>query len=177
MFGWFKKKGSLQLDPTKERGAFIAQIATSVKNFSSTAKSKGIAPITRVDVKFDLTSEAYPRVWVELDTEPGGEPSTGRSKTYVISERVCEHWARPCHAAMEGKTVTVLGSSGSTKVNNETLLCSAVGLFFVDLTKSMRKAGLFSSLPRSDKCYLGVSTEDGEYGWPAYEDRGPDNML
>ena len=80
MFGWFKKNESLSLDPTKERGAFIAQLAAAVKQFSMTAKSKGIAPITRVDIKFDLTSEAYPRVWMELDTEPGGEPSTGSSK-------------------------------------------------------------------------------------------------
>jgi hypothetical protein len=177
MFGWFKKKETLSLDLTKERGAFITQLAAAVKQFSTMAKSNGSAPFTRVDIKFDLTSEAYPRVWFELDTEPSGEPSTGGSKTYVISERVCGHWARPCHAAMEGKTVTVLGPSGSTKVNNETSLCNAVGLFFVELTKSMRKAELFSSLPRSAKCYLGVSTEDGEYGWPAYEDRGPDNML
>src|SRR6185503_5117789 len=126
MFEWFKRKNTLSLDPTKDGGAFISQIATAVKQFSTAAKSKGIQPITRIDIKYDLTSEAYPRMWVELDTEPSGEPRTGRSKTYVITERVCEHWAPPCHAAMAGKPVTVLGSNGSTTVSDETSLCQAV---------------------------------------------------
>jgi hypothetical protein len=43
--------------------------------------------------------------------------------------------------------------------------------------KAMRKGGIFRSLPRASKCYLGVSTNDGEFGWPPYEDRGTENMV
>ena len=54
---------------------------------------KDIAPITRVDIKYDLTSEAYPRVWLEADTEPSGEARTGRVSHLLVLE--C---ATPPHA-------------------------------------------------------------------------------
>jgi hypothetical protein len=166
----------MQLNLTKERDAFRSQIAAAVTAFRNSAASKRIKPITRVDIKYDLTSEKYPRVWVELDTEPKGEPDTGRSETYQIMERVCKHWARPCHAANDGEEVTVVAPGGSTVVDDEESLCEAVGLFFVDLIQALREAGAFDDLPRAEKCYLGVSTYDGVYGWPAWEDRD-DNML
>ena len=78
---------------------------------------------------------------------------------------------------MDGKPITVVASDRSTVVRDETSLCSAAGLFFVDMMISLRKAGVFKPLPRAPKCYLGVSTNDGEFGWPHDDKRGPDNMV
>ena len=78
---------------------------------------------------------------------------------------------------MERTAVTILAPRGSSVVRDETTLCKAVGLFFVEVAQALRKVGVFKALPRAPKCYIGVSTVDGEFGWPAYEDRGPDNMV
>jgi hypothetical protein len=177
MFGWFAKKSFAQLDLTKDRTAFISLIAAAVKEFIRDERTKGFQPITRVDLRFDLTSEAYPRVWLELDDEPSGEPSTGRSQIHVIMERICKPWARPCHAVTDGKPVAVVWAGGRTVVKDEPSLYEAVGPYFVDLMMSLRKAGIFKPLRRAQKCYLGVSNNGGEFGWPHYDQRGPDNMV
>ena len=177
MFGWLKLHRSIELDLRPEQSAFIAQIAAAVTAFSKSAKAKHCKPITRVDVKYDLTSEAFPRVWVELDDEPSGEPQTGRSDPVLIFERVCKRWARPCHAAMDRKSVNVATPRGSKTVNSETSLCEAVGEFFVDLIKSLRNGGVFRSLPRAAKCYIGVRTEDGEFWWPDHQKQGSEYVV
>ena len=45
-----------------------------VTKFAGSRAAGSAKPITRIDIKYDLTSERHPRVWVELDTEPTGEP-------------------------------------------------------------------------------------------------------
>jgi hypothetical protein len=130
MFGWFAKKPSIQLDLTQDRAAFIPLIAAAVKDFNRDERTKEFQPITRVDLRFDLTSEAFPRVWLELDDEPNGKPSTGRSQIYVIMERVCKSWARPCHAVMEGKSVAVVWAGTSTVVKDENVPLSGGGTVF-----------------------------------------------
>lgn len=39
-----------------------------------------------------------------------------------------------------------------------------------------RADGVFKS-PKAKKCHLGVEEQDGSYGWPAYEDRGKDDLA
>jgi hypothetical protein len=50
-----------------------------------------------------------------------------------------------------------------------------------DLLKSVllraRSDGVFAHLPRSPQCELGVEEHDGNYGWPAYEERGKENLA
>ena len=177
MFGWFKSARPTELDLRQDQAAFVAAIATAVREYSKSSRSRGSKPATRIDLKFDLTSEAFPRVWVELDVEPSGEPQTGRTTPVPIFERVCKHWARPCRAALEGKPVNVVTPRGTKTVNSETSLCEAVGEFFVDLIGSLRSRQVFQNLPRAAHCYLGVRTEDGEFWWPNHETQGRENMV
>jgi hypothetical protein len=178
MFGWFKTKPSLELDLRKDHAAILSHFAAKVKQCSQLEELKDRRPVTRIDIRFDLTSEAYPRIWVELDDQPGGDPHAGNSQAILITEGVFKHWARPCHAVLERKAVKVITPSGAKVVDSETSLCEAVGGFLVEIMKSLRKGGIFKAVPRAANCYLGVQTNDGEFGWPHYDDRGrPEYMV
>jgi hypothetical protein len=152
-------------------------IADAVRQFCQNRTSEVELPVTRFDLQFDLTSEVTPHLWAYLDTEPRGLPCSGRSKTYRIWDRVMEHWAAPCHAANDGEPVVVVAPAGTTTVNDEESLYQAVGPYFVEIVQSLRSVGVFHPLPRAAECYLGVSAYDGTFGWPAWNDRGPENMI
>jgi hypothetical protein len=40
-----------------------------------------------------------------------------------------------------------------------------------------RADGVFAGLPKTARCELGVEEQEGTYGWPAYEERGRDNLA
>jgi hypothetical protein len=166
----------VKLDLTGDRASLAALIADGVAKFARSRAAKACPPITRVDVKYDLTSSRHPWLWVDLDTEPAGQPDSGHSQTFRVAEKVFKHWAMPCHAA-DKQPVTVVVPGRTVVVDDEETLYEAVGLFLVDVVTGLRDGGAFDALPRAAACYLGVSAYDGTYGWPEYEDRGPANML
>jgi hypothetical protein len=165
----------MQLDLTKDRPSFVEWIGRAIEQLSSEPGRFEAEPITRLDVSFDVSSMDIPVVYVGYSTNPGGEP--GHKPEWVL-DHGCPHWAEACDAALRGSPVRVtIGRNRTMTVEGEEGLCEAVGLFFVDLLKAMRDDGLFHALPHAQDCYLGVASYDGTYGWPRYEDRGPDNML
>ena len=82
-----------------------------------------------------------------------------------------------CRAAGEGRPGYHRSQSDKESRQRRESLCEAVGLFFVNLLKTMRDNGHFHAIPQARECYTGVASYDGMYGWPVYEDRGPENML
>lgn len=132
--------------------------------------------ITRIDIRFTLTSADVPMVDGFFDTHPKGEPDTGTSKTFPWFEALCHHWAI-MNGVLDGITLTVRTADGSYTVRDEKSLNAAVGPFFVALLKSARDRGAFGPLPLAKQCYLGVAESEGAFGWPAWEDRGPENMV
>jgi hypothetical protein len=107
---------------------------------------------------------------------PDGEPGVTSDPPQFFT-RDCEHWADQCFGVLDGETTKVITDSEQTSVDDEEALCEVVGLFFVQIIKELRDAGAFSHLPVAPKCHLGVSTYDGVFGWPIYEERGKEDLL
>ena len=167
---------TLELDLTKDRETFRAMIAAGVAKFCEDPDAKNALPITRIDIKFDLLGGDCPVIEAYLDTDEEGHPDTGTSKTYGLMDVGQETWAAACQA-VDDEPVVVRSHLGMKKVQSEDELDEVVGLFFVDLIKEMRDAGAFRKIRRAQECYLGVSGYDSNFGWPTWEDRGPDNMV
>lgn len=167
----------MELRLTDDRDRLAESLADAVRDFSARQAGRLELPVTRFDIQFDLTSELVPRAWAFVDTEPSGTPFTGHSKTYPVWNFVLASWAPPCQAALDGRDVTVLTAAGTTRADDEESLYQAVGPFLVGIVLDLRSTGTFDSLPRAATCFLGVSAYDGTYGWPAWRDRGPANMV
>ena len=83
-------------------------------------------------------------------------------------------WAPACHSD-EGAIIEYGGKTFTT--DDEESLCEAVGLYLLEIILAIRDEGILQSLPRAEKCYIGVSTYDGVWGWPVWEDRGKEDMV
>jgi hypothetical protein len=71
---------------------------------------------------------------------------------------------------LSGKKVNVME-------NPDEIICNIVGEALKHVLLTARDQGVFQPLPKADKCQLGVENFDGFYGWPAYEERGRENLL
>ena len=108
-----------------------------------------------------------------LDTHPKGEPSSGSSEIFDLMELEFADWVEACHA-----NVSLVKYGGNQKtVDDEEQLCEAVGLFLLEIILALRDEGILSKLPCAQKCYIGVSTYDGVWGWPDWNDRGKNDMV
>lgn len=166
-----------QLDLDKDRSVFARLIADGLEQFLSASPCPLTLPVTRIDIKFDLTTMDQPCVWVYLDTEPQGAPDSGSSAQWKLMEKWCESWAAACHSACDDEPVKVHSGGQTTTVASEDELKRVVGSYFVGFVIGLRDFGTFNELPCADICYLGVSAVSGGFAWPAWEDRGPANML
>lgn len=155
------------LDLEHYRDQLTREMTAAINSF------EGEGPITRVDVWYDLVSMEVPMVRLYLDTHPTGEPCSGSSETFDLMELEFEAWAEACHADV--KTIEYSGSQHT--VDDEETLCEAVGLFLLEIILSLRDEGIPSKLPCAEKCYIGVATYDGVWGWPDWDDRGKNDMV
>lgn len=156
---------TLDLEPFREK--LKREMISGVQNFD------GDGPITRVDVWYDLVSMEVPMVRLYLDNHPTGEPSSGSSDEIDLMEIELPEWTDACHA----ECAAIQYGENSIKTDDEESLCEAVGLFLLEIILSIRDAGILSSLPRGEKCYIGVSTYDGVWGWPVWEERGVNDLV
>ena len=164
------------VDLRADMAGFETLMDRGVSAFIANQNLDSDVPITRIDIHFTLTSADVPIVDGSFDTHPNGEPDTGTSKTFRWFEALCHHWAI-MNGVLDGATLTVRTADGSYTVRDEESLNAAVGQFFVALLKSARDRGAFGHLPLAKQCYLGVVEFEGSFGWPAWEDRGPENMV
>ena len=155
----------LDLEPS--RSQLAREMAAGIEAFT------GDTPITRVDVWYDLVSMEVPMVRLYLDTDPKGEPCSGSSETFDLMELEFSDWADGCH----GENTLVKWNGNERATDDEESLCEAVGLFLLEIILSLRDSGILSKLPCAEKCYIGVSTYDGVWGWPEWKDRGKNDMV
>jgi hypothetical protein len=56
-------------------------------------------------------------------------------------------------------------------------LAAALGDMLREVLRKARADGVFAALPKAPQCELGVEEQEGNYGWPAYEERGQENLA
>jgi hypothetical protein len=78
----------------------------------------------------------------------------------------------------EEKKVLVTLHDGKSKECGDANLTQTIGSFLVDMLLSARANDVFASLPKADRCELGVEDPwTGDFGWPANYDRGKRNLV
>src|SRR5262245_50507284 len=69
------------------------------------------------------------------------------------------------------------GTRQELPVSSSGQLATAVGEMLRGVLLKARGEGVFAGLPKASRCEPGVEEQDGDYGWPAYESRGADNLA
>jgi hypothetical protein len=119
--------------------------------------------------------------WVALafdtrpDAEPDGEWSDGVER-FLMERPKWPIWhelpddAQVYFIDLKGKQIDVMPSP-------DELICGIVGDALKHVLLTAREQGVFTPLPKADRCELGVENLEGHYGWPAYDDRGRENLA
>lgn len=162
------------IDLRKDAADVQGMLANAVRSYSA----KKHLPVSRIDLIFSLgDSESTPWVHLHFDTKPGSEPD-GDPTHPDFAKLTREAWLPAVQAVCEEKTVSVVNQDGKSRKCDGGTLTETIGQFLVDMLLEARDKGVFTELPKADSCELGVEDPTtGEFGWPAYEERGKKNLV
>ncbi len=159
-----------------------AMLADSVRRYAAKHKANATAkkhpPVSQIDLIFSLgDSESTPWVYLHFDTKPGSEPD-GDPTHADFGKMLRKDWLPAFQAVCEEETVSVVKPDGKSRKCGDAALSETIGKFLVDMLLEARDKGVFTELPKADRCELGVEDPTtGAFGWPNYEDRGKKNLV
>jgi hypothetical protein len=170
------------IDLRKDAADVQAMIADAARNYGAKHKAELTAnkhpPVSRIDLIFSLgDSESTPWVHLHFDTKPGSEPD-GDPTHPDFAKLTREDWLAAVQAVCEGETVNVVQQDDKSKKCNDAALTETIGKFLVAMLLAARDKGVFTDLPKADRCELGVEDPTtGGFGWPGYDNRGKENLV
>ena len=170
------------IDLRQDADAVRAMLAEAVREYIAKHREPTSAalhpPVTRIDVGYSLgDSESIPWIHLHFDTKPGAEPD-GDPTHHGFAQLDRESWLPAVQAVCEEEKVSVVRWDGKRQQCDAASLGEVIGQFLVSLLLEARDSGLFATLPRAERCELGVEDPTtGEFGWPHYEERGQENLV
>ncbi|MFO0936978.1 MAG: hypothetical protein U0798_10740 [Gemmataceae bacterium] len=170
------------IDLRKDAADILAMLADAVRRYAAKHKASASAMkhplVTRIDLIFSLgDSDSTPWVHLHFDTKSGSEPD-GDPSHPDFGKLTRSVWLPAVQAVSEEETVIVVKPDGKSRKCNEVTLTETIGKFLVDTLLEASKNGVFTDLPKADRCELGVEDPmTGEFGWPNYDDRGKKNLV
>ena len=172
----------VEIDLRKDAIDVQGMLADAVRRYAAKHKVAGTAkknpPVTRIDLTFSLgDSVVTPWVYLSYDTKPGSEPDGDPTHPDFV-KLTRKGWLPAVKAVCNDEVAKVTQANGKTKKCGDAELTETIGKFLVDCLLQARANGVFADLPKADGCELGVEEFwNGEFGWPAYEDRGKKNLV
>jgi hypothetical protein len=170
------------IDLRRDATDIQSMLADAVKRYAtkhlSARTAKNHPPVTRIDLVFSLgDSQSTPWVHLHFDTEPGSKPD-GSPTHPDFGKLPRELWLPAVQAVSKGAMASVVTHDGKSKRCDDAALTEVIGTLLVALLLKSRDDGLFSNLPKGDRCELGVEDPTtGAFGWPTYEQRGRENLV
>lgn len=180
-FGSRRKTKLKKLDLRKDFNDIYEHVVQRVRAFdpaTNAGPGDGSSPVYMIDFGFQCEQDG----WVVLifDTRPNAGPD-GEWNSF-IDDNVLErkHWHEALLALEDGSVEVLLPDGKKRKITGKTEFEDFAALFG-ELLKGVllkaRASGVFKTLPKAKKCHMGVEEQEGRYGWPAYEDRGKDDLV
>jgi hypothetical protein len=147
------------------------------EHVAKAANVKKLPPVKMIEFGFEFGQAN----WVALvfDTRPDAEPDgewTREIDDVMLPRPKWPIW----HELPEDAHVYFIDLAGQkvdVMENPDEIICNIVGEAMKHVLLTARQQGAFNKLPKADKCELGVENMEGFYGWPAYEDRGKENLA
>jgi ankyrin repeat protein len=170
-----------QIDLRPDYARMLKMVATGVNEYalkSGTAKTwQAHPPVSAIALRFGIGEHAS--VDLCFDARPKHDADGVYSHQGVASLAV-PHWQRFCDkAARDGGELTdERGRVVKLSWNESTeVYVGAFGAMLVNALKDAKSQGLFAKLPRCLQCEFSVEEMEGYYGWPAFQERGKENMI
>ena len=132
-------------------------------------------PVKMIEVGFEYSQSGW--VAVVFDTRPDAEPDGEWNSHIEGNELERPDWLAAGEANMDGPITLVQLDGTDVELPEGSELAEPLGDLIKAVLLKARADGVFAALPKTAGCELGVEHHDGAYGWPAYEDRGRENLA
>ena len=167
----------MQLDLQRDFKEIYAHLADRVRNFKPDSNDgPGVpGPVKLIEAGFNYSQGGW--LAVVFDTRPNAEPD-GEWNSHIDGNAFERpHWQEAGEANID-EPITVVHWDGKKKeLPARTELAELLGELIKAVLLKARADGVFAKLPKAPGCELGVEHQEGHYGWPAYEDRGKENIA
>jgi hypothetical protein len=168
---------TVRLDLRLDFTELYDHIVHRVSNFDPTGNDGPgePGPVKMIEVGYEYSQAAW--VAVVLDTRPDAEPD-GEWNSHIDGNAIERpHWLAACEANLESPITLVQVDGTEVELPEGAELAEPLGELIKAVLLKARADGVFSKLPKANGCELGVEHQDGGYGWPAYEERGQENLA
>ncbi len=134
-------------------------------------------PVTALEFGFGFDQGGW--VVLVFDTRPDAEPDGTWNDHIEGNDLERPLWTRAFNANARAAVTLVLpdGTELVVPPGGRDQFAAALGDLLKAVLLKAREDGVFADLPRAARCELGVEEQEGGYGWPAYEERGQDNVV
>ncbi len=167
----------MKLDLRRDFADIYAHLADRVRAFDpATNDGPGDpGPVKMIEVGFEYSQSGW--VVVVFDTRPDAEPDGEWNSHIEGNELERPDWLAAGEANMDGPITLVQLDGTEVELPEGTELAEPLGELVKAVLLKARADGVFAALPKTADCELGIEHHDGAYGWPAYEDRGRENLA
>lgn len=166
-----------KLDLRRESKAIYEHLMERVRTFDPQGRNVlgEPGPIKMIELGFEYSQKGW--LVVVFDLRPDAAPDGEWTRRIEGNELDRTHWLQSGEAAGEAPIPIVQLDGTETELAPGTELAEILGPMVKTAVLKARADGVFTGLPLATGCELGVEHFDGAYGWPAYEDRGRENIA
>lgn len=164
---------AMQLDLRRDYAEIYAHLVARVSSFDPV---RNIGPgkgqtVKMIEVGYEYDQMAW--VAVVFDTRPDAEPD-GEWTLYAGNEFDRPHWLEANNLLFEHPISLVLwdGTNVDLLADDREEFGRILGRMLLSILLHAREDGVFTALPKTSDCELGVEHLNGVFGWPPYERRG-----
>jgi hypothetical protein len=182
MFGSFVNSRTvmeipMQIDMRRDFEDIYAHLADRVRRFDPTGGNVlgEPGPVKMVEIGFEYSQAGW--LVVVFDTRPEAEPDGEWTGLIEGNELERPQWLEAGEANMDGPITIVRLDGSQEEAPAETELAEILGEMVKAVVLKARADGVFAALPKAPGCELGLEHFSGAYGWPAYEERGQENLA
>lgn len=163
------------VDIRAEAPEFLDYVRRRVTDFAGSALAG--ERVNRIDFGFEFGQGNW--IALAFDTRPDAEPDGSWSSdvdAFKLERPAWPIWDELPKGAQVG-FIDLSGKEIDVMPDPDGLICGIIGDALKHVLLTARSQGLFAGLPKVDRCEMGVESLEGFYGWPAYEDRGQENLV
>jgi hypothetical protein len=179
------QQDEMKLDLRKDYKSILKHVKERVRDYSvyvNSGPGEDDDPVSNITLGFAFDQSG----WIALvfDTRPGAgsEGEDGAWQSYIEeTEQEFQHWfdaVDPIHEATafggDAEPLVIAlhnGKKVTLKSYDDERIAECIGDMLWQVLVDARDSGLFAKLPLAKQCLMGVSEQDGNYGWPHYKDR------
>jgi ankyrin repeat protein len=166
-----------RLDLRKDFDTIYKHLAKCVRGFDPAGGNVlgEPGPVKIVEVGFEYSQAGW--LVVVFDTRSDAEPDGEWTSLIEGNELERPRWLGAGEAIADGPITLVQLDGSESELPSGTELAEILGEMVKAVVLKARADGLFVGLSKAPGCELAVEHFSGYYGWPAYEERGKDNLA